>query len=221
MRKLRLPRPRLPNLRLLTPDAGGSSSAVRAATPHSKPPGGEVYPLRWPNRGLEALESPSHVTLLSGSRHIRRGLDSGLAQWRENGWQWERYGRMTPVKNGDLWRRLDRLLSIHAIDCGPTGLNKTDDLAAPLPPMVRQRAPAGRSRKLRIDSAHGDNSELKHSHSDTSSQHRTRNPSNKGSSVLWDSLISNLFRILSFVLRAFANGRTAARKSRYRKLNRT
>src|SRR4029079_19036769 len=35
-------------------------------------------------RGLEALGQPSRVTLLSGSRAIRRGLEHGLAQWREN-----------------------------------------------------------------------------------------------------------------------------------------
>ena len=49
-------------------------------------------------RGLEALEAPSRVTLLSGSRQIRRGLEFGLSQWRENDWQWERYGRMTPME---------------------------------------------------------------------------------------------------------------------------
>src|SRR4051812_23330141 len=40
-------------------------------------------------RGLEALDEPSHVTLVTGSRYLRRGLEYGLAQWRENDWQWE------------------------------------------------------------------------------------------------------------------------------------
>src|SRR5262245_25869461 len=101
-------------------------------------------------RGLEALESPSRVTLVTGSRHIRRGLDSGLALWRDNGWQWERYGRMAPVKNRDLWRRLDRLLEIHTIQCRPVGTKPADDLA--LPPV---RTPVTRGKTFRVDAAHG------------------------------------------------------------------
>ena len=52
-------------------------------------------------RGLEALDQPSRVTLVSASRSVQAGLHFGLANWRTNDWQWERYGQMTPVKNGD------------------------------------------------------------------------------------------------------------------------
>jgi ribonuclease HI len=174
-------------------------------------------------RGLEALESPSRVTLLSGSRHIRRGLESGLALWRENGWQWERYGRMTPVKNGDLWQRLDRLLQIHALDCRPTGLNKADDLAAPPPSSVRQRTGARGRRVLRVDAAHGKKSEIRSTKSETNSKFKRRNVSNGRHFSHWDFLISNLFRISDFVLRAsqWPWGKSTTRKSRYRKLNRS
>src|SRR5690242_12238433 len=37
-------------------------------------------------RGLEALEQPSRVTLMTGSRAMRRGITDGLAQWRASGW---------------------------------------------------------------------------------------------------------------------------------------
>ncbi len=81
-------------------------------------------------RGLEALEQPSHVTLVTTSASIRHTLRFGLDAWRENHWQWERFGRMTPVKNADLWRRVDRALRFHDIDCRlsfrPTG---GDDLS--------------------------------------------------------------------------------------------
>jgi ribonuclease HI len=97
-------------------------------------------------RGLESLAQPSRVTLLSGSRQLRRGLEFGLAQWRDNDWQWERYGRMTAIKNGDLWRRLDRLLDIHKIECGPARLDKADDLA-PARISIGQR-------RLRLDNKH-------------------------------------------------------------------
>ncbi len=171
-------------------------------------------------RGLEALESPSRVTLLSGSRHIRRGLESGLAQWRENGWQWERYGRMTPVKNGDLWRRLDRLLQIHAIDCRPTRLNQADDLAAPPPPSVRQRAPASGGRTVRIDEAHGKKSEIQSTKNEASSRFKKRDVSDGRGASHWELLMAGLFRVSNFVLGAFARGKSTTRKGRYRKLSR-
>jgi len=172
-------------------------------------------------RGLEALESPSRVTLLSGSRHIRRGLESGLAQWRENGWQWERYGRMTPVKNGDLWQRLDRLLQIHAIDCRPTGLNKADDLAAPQPPSVRQRTQSRSGRTVRIDAPHSRKSEIRSTKEEPNSRFKKRNASSSVDLSPWDFLTSKLYRISSFVLRAWPWGKQSTRKSRYRKLSRS
>jgi ribonuclease HI len=68
-------------------------------------------------RGLEALAQPSRVTLLTPSRYVRRGIALGLAEWRNNGWSWEWYGQMTPVKNRDLWQRLDRAMSVHQVEC--------------------------------------------------------------------------------------------------------
>jgi len=68
-------------------------------------------------RGLEALNQPSRVTLLTSSRYVNRGIRYGLDEWRENHWQWECFGKMMPVKNGDLWRRVDRALKIHNVNC--------------------------------------------------------------------------------------------------------
>ena len=68
-------------------------------------------------RGLEALDQPSRVTLVTSSRYVSRGLRFGLDQWRENDWQWERFGEMTPIRNGDLWQRIDRALQYHDVEC--------------------------------------------------------------------------------------------------------
>jgi ribonuclease HI len=67
-------------------------------------------------RGLEALDQPSRVTLVTPSRYVCRGLRFGLDEWRETDWQWERFGQMTPVKNRDLWRRVDRALKFHEVE---------------------------------------------------------------------------------------------------------
>lgn len=68
-------------------------------------------------RGLEALDQPSHVTLVTGSRYVRHGLVYGLAEWRENHWRWDRFGEFAPVKNADLWQRIDRALAYHTLVC--------------------------------------------------------------------------------------------------------
>jgi ribonuclease HI len=68
-------------------------------------------------RGLEALDHPAKVTLVTKSRYVSRGLKRGLADWRTNGWHWERFGRVVPVRDHDLWRRVDRALHFHQVDC--------------------------------------------------------------------------------------------------------
>jgi ribonuclease HI len=68
-------------------------------------------------RGLEALEQPSRVTLVTPSKYVNRGLNYGLSEWRANDWQWERYGEMVPVKNRDLWQRVDQALTYHQLEC--------------------------------------------------------------------------------------------------------
>lgn len=109
-------------------------------------------------RGLEALDQPSHVTLIPRNRQISRGLRFGLEQWRENDWQWERFGEMTPVKNNDLWKRIDQTLQFHKVDCRAWKLEASDDLseftpgqrsAAATPAPVWRKDAGGRM--LRLD----------------------------------------------------------------------
>jgi len=67
-------------------------------------------------RGLEALDEPSQVTLVTASRYVDRGIREGLEEWRRNGWTWESFGQMVPVKHRDLWQRMDRALLIHKVE---------------------------------------------------------------------------------------------------------
>lgn len=66
-------------------------------------------------RGLEALDQPSRVTLVTPSRYVARGIRFGLEAWRRNGWHWENHGEMVPIKDHDLWQRLDRAMRIHNV----------------------------------------------------------------------------------------------------------
>ncbi len=78
-------------------------------------------------RGLEALDQPSRVTLVTQSQYVSRGLRYGLDEWRENGWQWERFGQMAPVKNRDLWQRVDRALAFHDVECRTWRFDRSAD----------------------------------------------------------------------------------------------
>ena len=97
--------------------------------------GGERLELLAVVRGLEALDQPSRVTLLTGSRYVRAGLRQGLAEWREHDWQWERFGQFVPVANRDLWQRVARALEFHQVDCRRWRF----DSAQPPPPPRRCR----------------------------------------------------------------------------------
>lgn len=70
-------------------------------------------------RGLEALDQPSRVTVVTPSLYVRRGIEQGISEWRSNGWRWEFFGEMVPVRDSDLWRRLDRAMRFHQLTCRP------------------------------------------------------------------------------------------------------
>jgi len=68
-------------------------------------------------RGLEALGEPSRVTLMTPCTYVREGVRHGVAEWRSNGWRWECFGQMVPVRDLDLWQRVDRAMRFHQVDC--------------------------------------------------------------------------------------------------------
>ncbi|WP_198953710.1 ribonuclease HI [Rhodopirellula sp. MGV] len=66
-------------------------------------------------RGLEAIDGPTSVTLLSTNRYLIRSLSQSLPRWRQNNFVWEHFGRRVAVQHADLWRRVDRALDIHTV----------------------------------------------------------------------------------------------------------
>jgi ribonuclease HI len=67
-------------------------------------------------RALEALDQPSRVAVHGGSNYLRQGVWFGISEWPANDWQWECFGKMMPVKNGDLWQRMEHLLNFHSVE---------------------------------------------------------------------------------------------------------
>lgn len=63
--------------------------------------------------GLEALKQPCKVTLTSDSQYMRQGITQWIRNWKRNGW---RTASKAPVKNADLWRRLDEAAQRHEVE---------------------------------------------------------------------------------------------------------
>ncbi len=62
--------------------------------------------------GLAALSRPSSVDLYSDSQYVLNGLKTWMAGWKKKGWK---TANKQPVKNRDLWERLDELKTTHEI----------------------------------------------------------------------------------------------------------
>jgi ribonuclease HI len=63
--------------------------------------------------GLEALTRRCHVRLYSDSRYLRDGITTWVHSWKRRGW---RTADNRPVKNIDLWQRLDAAAAGHTIE---------------------------------------------------------------------------------------------------------
>ena len=63
-------------------------------------------------RGFEALTRPSEVDLYSDSQYVLKGLKEWMAAWKKRGWK---TADKKPVKNQDLWTRLDELIADHQV----------------------------------------------------------------------------------------------------------
>lgn len=63
-------------------------------------------------RGLSALSRPSRVDVYSDSQYVLNGLQSWMDGWKKKGWV---TASKAPVKNRDLWERLDELRGEHEL----------------------------------------------------------------------------------------------------------
>src|SRR5262249_21792611 len=61
---------------------------------------------------LEALKKPCQVDLYTDSQYVRQGITGWIRGWKRNGW---RTADKKPVKNAELWQRLDAALKPHQV----------------------------------------------------------------------------------------------------------
>jgi ribonuclease HI len=101
------------------PGPGGWGAVLRFGADVQEMKGGEV---RTTNNRMElmaaisALESLAHraaIDLYTDSQYLRDGISKWMSNWKKNGW---RTADKKPVKNLDLWQRLDAAASRHEVN---------------------------------------------------------------------------------------------------------
>lgn len=84
-------------------------------------------------QSLEVLTQPCSVQLYTDSKYVLQGITEWMDNWKKRGWK---TAAKKPVKNEDLWRRLDEAIGKHTINwswvkghSGNEGNEKADELA--------------------------------------------------------------------------------------------
>ena len=82
---------------------------------------------------LASLKRTCEVTLHTDSQYVRKGITEWIHGWKQRGWK---TADKKPVKNVDLWQKLDSLRTLHAVDwrwvkghAGDPGNERDDGLA--------------------------------------------------------------------------------------------
>ncbi len=65
--------------------------------------------------GLEALKAATEVEIITDSSYVAKGSIEWLPGWKKNGWRRREGSQWKPVKNLELWQRLDGLLAKHSV----------------------------------------------------------------------------------------------------------
>ena len=82
---------------------------------------------------LASLKRSCDVTVFTDSEYVRKGITEWIQNWKLRGWK---TADKKPVKNADLWQRLDALRVLHAVEwrwvkghSGDPGNERADALA--------------------------------------------------------------------------------------------
>ena len=64
-------------------------------------------------QALESLKRPCHVKLSTDSQYLKKGITEWIGDWKRRGWK---TAAKKPVKNADLWQRLDSAIQHHQVE---------------------------------------------------------------------------------------------------------
>ena len=102
-----------------TPGPGGWGALLRYGAHEKELCGGEAettnnrMELMAAIRALEALTRPTDVRVTTDSQYVKQGITAWLPAWKARGW---RTADRKPVKNMDLWQRLETALTPHRVE---------------------------------------------------------------------------------------------------------
>jgi ribonuclease HI len=88
---------------------GGRRREIRGGEPHTT---NNRMELMAAISALETLKRPCEVDLHTDSQYLRQGIMSWIQGWKRNGWK---TADKKPVKNIDLWQRLDAAIARHTV----------------------------------------------------------------------------------------------------------
>ena len=88
---------------------GSTEKLIKGSEPHTT---NNRMELLAAIEGLCALKRASQVALTTDSQYVRQGITKWIAGWKKNGWQ---TAAKKPVKNQDLWLRLDAAMAKHDV----------------------------------------------------------------------------------------------------------
>lgn len=63
-------------------------------------------------KALEAMSKPAPIDLYTDSKYVQQGINEWLEGWKAKGWK---TAAKKPVKNKDLWERIDSLIGTHNV----------------------------------------------------------------------------------------------------------
>jgi len=101
------------------PGPGGWGALLRYGDTERELSGGETQTtnnrmeLMAAIRALESLTRPVKARLHTDSQYVREGITAWLPRWKARGWK---TADKKPVKNVDLWQRLDAASAVHDIE---------------------------------------------------------------------------------------------------------
>lgn len=121
------------------PGSGGWGALLKYGAHQKEIYGGEINTTN--NRmellavieALTLLKTPCVVHIYTDSQYVQKGMSEWITAWKQRGW---RTAAKKPVKNADLWQRLDALCQQHEVQwhwvkghAGDAGNERADELA--------------------------------------------------------------------------------------------
>jgi len=83
--------------------------------------------------GLRSIKEHAHIEITTDSKYVKNGINQWINNWKKNGWK---TAAKKPVKNKDLWQRLDEAAAKHQVEwhwvkghSGHDGNERADELA--------------------------------------------------------------------------------------------